>query len=102
MILPVNSSVLSGNKLPRFFSICIALFLILFFGVILPSHHHTDGKEHPDCTLCQIQSQPAEAAVVFCLIFLVTAFLGVAVFNCQSKISEYSSAYHSRAPPLGQ
>ena len=42
----------------------IALLLCLYIGIVLPAHHHSDGKDHPRCLLCMVQSQPAEAATV--------------------------------------
>lgn len=98
--LLIYRSISSRKKLHfRLFPITIASFLILFFGYILPSHHHTDGQEHPECALCQLQSTPTENTVGFCIIFLALSLIAIFGIGYHFYSSIFTSVYFGRAPP---
>ncbi len=83
----------------RLLPMLCSLFLIFYLGVLLPSHHHDDGKEHDDCPLCVAQAQPAESAAVIALPPISYVTLETFAFCPISHSVEFRLHYHGRAPP---
>jgi hypothetical protein len=101
MIIPLGLSFSPRKKFRhRLFPIAIALFLIAFFGYILPSHHHTDGKEHTECSLCKLQSLPIENPIAVCILLIVFLIIPIISLNYQFYSPIFRSTYSGRAPPL--
>ncbi|MBN2188267.1 MAG: hypothetical protein JW699_02345 [Chitinispirillaceae bacterium] len=83
----------------RVFSVVCSFSLCCCLGLVLPLHHHEDGRNHPECAACVAQSQPAEAVTVFCLSFVLLPVFTMADFEDYFYGREYRAVYHSRAPP---
>jgi len=43
------------------------MYVCLFFGVALPTHHHSDGADHDDCAFCTMQNHAPVVGAVFSL-----------------------------------
>jgi len=78
----------------------IALFLCLYLGLILPAHHHSDGKTHDDCTLCVVQHQPVKAEAVFVPPAVIVSETVVLFPFVKFRAPSFVSAYRTRAPPV--
>jgi hypothetical protein len=82
-----------------FLKIFCTLYILLFFGIALPAHHHSDGIEHGDCAFCIVQKQTPTTETAFpiptiaCII--IEAF--EAPQNSYTPLS--ISSFQSRAPP---
>jgi hypothetical protein len=84
-----------GNRLLT--AVC-TLFLSLYLCVLLPAHHHSDGQEHADCSLCVAQHQPSIAECTFSM--PAAAIPSEAIhFSVQSCTLVVHTPYRTRAPP---
>jgi hypothetical protein len=83
----------------RVLTVFSALFLSLYLGFLLPSHHHDDGQEHEDCSLCVAQVQPSLAEFTFSMpVPVVVTSEAVLQPACICKPS-IVTGYQTRAPP---
>jgi hypothetical protein len=78
----------------------IGFYIVLFFAVILPFHHHADLQEnHQDCVICAALSQTAigytHVGLNFVLIF-IAFILSIAEF----KPLFFNRSFSPRGPPL--
>jgi|WetSurMetagenome_2_1015567.scaffolds.fasta_scaffold38360_2 hypothetical protein len=80
-------------------SLSIAVFISLYIGIILPTHHHSDGKYHDNCTLCVVQHQPAGINPVFTLPESISDSIIIESSAIIARFSSFISVYRSRAPP---
>jgi hypothetical protein len=77
----------------------IAVFISLYIGIILPIHHHSDGKYHDSCTLCVVQHQPAKINPVFIPPEIISDSIIIESSAIIARLSSFVSVYQSRAPP---
>ena len=83
----------------RLLSVACTLFLSLYLCVLLPAHHHSDGQEHGDCSLCVAQHQPSIAECTFSM--PAAAIPSEAIqFSVQSCTPAIHTSYQTRGPPL--
>lgn len=80
-------------------SLSIAVFISLYIGIILPAHHHSDGKSHDSCTLCIVQHQPAKINLIFTLPEIISDSIVIVFSVTLSRFSSFVSVYQTRAPP---
>ena len=83
-----------------FLKIFCSLYILLFLGIALPTHHHSDGIEHGDCAFCIVQKQTpiTETAVTIPTITCIIVEAFKAPHNSCAPL--YISSFQSRAPPL--
>ena len=89
----------SNLGLPRAISLICALLLCLYLGVLLPSHTHADGQDHPTCPLCAAQSLLVDHPDAFVIHLLIAIVSPLAIFLPKAIIAETSKLFSSRAPP---
>jgi hypothetical protein len=77
----------------------LAIFICLYLGFILPLHHHSDGHDHDNCSLCIVQDQSSKSETVFTLNFFATIFNAVFLAVVVSRVFSPSPVYRTRAPP---
>jgi hypothetical protein len=88
------------RKTIRFLSSACALFLCFYLGAVLPLHHHDDGREHDDCSLCVAQVLPLVVTGIFFFAVFVSAWTEIFVTPFRQNPSRHIDCYHSRAPPV--
>jgi hypothetical protein len=76
-----------------------AVYLILFFGLIVPFHHHDDSARHEDeCAICAVSNQPFissdlyRIAILFIILFIIAPDPLFGAFSPRV-------ALHLRSPP---
>jgi hypothetical protein len=97
-IIPGVTGSLSCRRLTAF-----SLAVLMLLSVLLGSmHHHTDGHDHPDCSICAVaHHQPAASASIPAYIPPTPASTPTGFStNTRIVISALRIASHSRAPPL--
>jgi hypothetical protein len=84
--------------LPRVVTAACTLFLSLYLCVLLPAHHHSDGQEHADCSLCVAQHQPSIAECTFSMpaAAIPSEVIPLPVKFCMPAIH---TSYQTRGPP---
>lgn len=75
------------------------MYVCLFFGVALPTHHHSDGADHDDCAFCTMQNHAPVVGAVFSLPTVTDAIVELPCQIAQSCIPGIFSSFDSRAPP---
>ncbi len=84
-------------------SASIALFLILFSGIIISFHHHEDGKIKDECPICRLQQYENNAVSITAISESVPLqfYIKPVINPDESPVKPviFSSA-HSHAPPV--
>lgn len=83
-----------------FIKIFFSLYICLFLGIALPSHHHSDGLDHDDCIFCTMQKQAPLTETVFSLPIPAGILLESFKSPEQCFFPSVISSFHSRAPPV--
>jgi len=87
----------SGRLKPL--SYLFALYVILFFCVVIPFHHHADYSAHDDCPICAVSNQSiaTDVAAPVHILFVLFAIL----FIGKQQVPFFSvENLHLRSPPL--
>jgi hypothetical protein len=100
MIRVMSMISLMFRKRMKILSVVCAVFFSCYFGLILPLHHHADGSVHEECAMCAIQSQPADVAIIFCLIIIAVALSSTVPTQKSSFTRINTPVYLTRAPPV--
>lgn len=82
-----------------FLKIFCSLYILLFLGIALPSHHHSDGIEHGDCAFCIVQKQTPIAETAFSIPTITCIIIEAIEAPQNSYIPLSISSFQSRAPP---
>jgi hypothetical protein len=83
-----------------FLKIFCSLYVFLFLGVALPTHHHNDGLDHDDCIFCLVQKQAITPETVFSLPLVTRTVVELTQLPIQFYNPCLISAFQSRAPPV--
>ncbi len=87
------------RKISKSLGWLLCAYLILFFAVIIPFHHHADEKAADDCQICAVAGHAVTAnagpnAVIIFVFFLIVVSGGDTVISSRRKIP------HLRGPPI--
>ena len=81
--------------------IWVALFLLMAGIFIMAFHHHDDGCDHADCSVCVAAHQICSVIHNYFPFAVFYTFLGVVVSEKQFLFASIRlSALDSRAPPI--
>jgi len=81
-------------------SFLFTLFIGLYLGIVLPSHHHDDFKEHFDCSICIAQAQAIETVAVYAVALFAAVSFVVFIFFQTFHVQSFVDCFHCRAPPV--
>jgi hypothetical protein len=76
-----------------------AVYLVLFFALVIPLHHHGDFDSHDDCAICAVSNQPfvSNITAIVHLLFVLFIILSLSEPQVQSFLKEN---LHLRSPPF--
>jgi hypothetical protein len=92
-----NSS--TRPKRIKVIALICSIYLCLFLGVLLPSHTHSDGRDHPTCPLCGSQTLTVDHPEVFVLSMLAAPVLTLQVLEPKVHFQEAAEFSRNRSPP---
>jgi hypothetical protein len=90
---------LRKTRQSRFVVVLYSLFLSLYLGFVLPAHHHSDGQEHNNCSLCIVQHQPSLTEIAFSIPIAAPFLAEVVLVPDHHCILFCHKTYQTRAPP---
>ncbi len=88
-----------GHYAKKAIGFCLALYVAVLLGVVAPAHHHNDGTEHSDCTVCLISHLPIITTLMASFVLIVVRSYVKSVRLPEIISSRKPHASHSRAPP---
>jgi len=77
-----------------------ALYLVVFFAFVMPFHHHDDGANHTDCSICLILHQTFISSTVIAAVISVSLSFFKIIRLKKIFYSSVPCIFDSRAPPL--
>ncbi|HAJ79487.1 MAG TPA: hypothetical protein DCO75_06910 [Fibrobacteres bacterium] len=84
----------------RAVSFFCALYLVVFFAFVMPFHHHDDGVNHADCSICLILHQAFILSAVIAAVISVSLSFFKIIRLKEIFYSSLPRIFYSRAPPL--
>jgi hypothetical protein len=90
----------SDNNAGKIFRLCMLIFMAAVFLVVVPTHHHDDGKEHSDCVLCVLVNQDFILPVIISVTLSAFLLFTQSIFHSLFIPSRTPQDINSRAPPL--
>lgn len=76
------------------------IYMAAIFLVVVPAHHHDDGKEHGDCVLCVVANQDFIVPVIISVVLSAILLYTQSIFRSHFIPSRTPHDINSRAPPL--
>jgi len=86
-------------KILKLLGLLFGVYLILFFAVIVPFHHHADHRSHDDCAICAVAALPFIVTNVNFDIGVIFVFFLIVIFSRVIIQSFRKENRHSHSPP---